>query len=65
MLVDEAGFKRRFDQKRVQSRRQAWSDLGRQFGVVAVFVDLHNPGQSPVEPQLGAASVGGAAAQRA
>jgi hypothetical protein len=65
MLVDEAGFKRRFDQKRVQSRRQAWSELGRQFGVVAVFVDLHNPGLSPVEPSLGAAAVGGAAAQRA
>ncbi len=40
MLIDEAGFRRRFADDRVQQRRQAWQALADDVGAPAVFVDL-------------------------
>jgi hypothetical protein len=52
MLVDEAGFKRRFAADRVQQRRLAWQTLADNVGGRAVFVDLQSHDHAQAATQL-------------
>jgi hypothetical protein len=66
MLVDEAGFKRRFDAQRLHARRASWSAFGEPLGVQPVFVDLQAPDLPAAAAALHARQAEGAAAlQRA
>ncbi|MEO7855107.1 MAG: DUF2868 domain-containing protein [Rubrivivax sp.] len=52
MLIDEAGFKRRFAADRLQQRRQAWQTLADNVGGRAVFVDLQSDDHAQAVTQL-------------
>ena len=52
MLIDQAGFARRFDAQRLRQRRQAWQALADTLGARAVFVDLQSPDLAAAEAAL-------------
>ena len=52
MLIDQAGFARRFDAERLRQRRQAWQALADTLQARAVFVDLQSPDLAAAEAAL-------------
>jgi hypothetical protein len=52
MLIDQAGFARRFDAERLRQRRQAWQALADTLHARAVFVDLQSPDLAAAEAAL-------------
>jgi hypothetical protein len=52
MLIDQAGFARRFDAERLRQRRQAWQALADTLHAHAVFVDLQAPDLAAAEAAL-------------
>jgi Protein of unknown function (DUF2868) len=52
MLIDQAGFARRFDAGRLRQRRQAWQALADTLHARAVFVDLQSPDVAAAESAL-------------